>query len=410
MRVEASRAGETGRTRFGCGIALVTALLVAIVGTAIAAAFFLFSSGSQVAASFIHAQPGAAPWARGTRLTMLFIGRQSDRPASAAASLTLATYDPQQRTARLLSIPPNLWVNIPGYGPGRLGDALSDAGIREQVLTVESVLRVPIPYYAEAGPQAMAQIVDALGGVTMYSSTGMSLHGVHWRAGAIHLDGATAVAYTQAIGSDPQSALVAMERQQALLLALNHRSFAVQNYFRIPSIVSTLGASVSTNFPYDQVVGLLHTLTTVPTNHVSGDVLSSLNGSVSGYDAQNGEVSLPNWQRIRLLAQRMIPPDGLLGLGSISVLNGSGIAGQAIALAAWLRGDRVQVAGFQNGPRTGYAKTHVVVATGAGTRTLTLARTVAELLQVPIRHGPVPVKGPQVLVCMGRDYQDSTQQ
>ncbi len=411
MRVEASRAGQTRRTRFGCGVAVLTALVVAVAGSIIAAAFFLFSSGSsQVAASFIHAQAGAVRWDPHTRLTMLLVGRTSDKPSGAAASLTLATFDPNAHDVQLLSIPPNLWVSIPGYGPGRLGDALADAGIREQVLTVESVLRVPIPYYAVDDPHTLAQITDVLGGVTVRMTGAMSLNGVRFGAGARHLDGTTAVAYSSTAGGDPQGALAAMQHQQALLFALKVRSFTAQNFFRIPTIVSALGGSVATNFPYDQVVGLVHLLNAVPDNHMTGDALSYVNGSVSGYDAQNGEVSLPDWQHIRLLAQRMIPPGGIHSLGSIAVINGTGVAGQAVTLTAWLRGDRVRVAGYRSGPANGYAKTQVVVGSGAGERTLALANTVAILLQVPVSRGQVPARGPRVMVCMGRDYQDPTQQ
>jgi LCP family protein required for cell wall assembly len=390
---------------------VLTALIVAAAGSIIAAAFFLFSAGSsQVAASFIHAQAGAVRWDPHTRLTMLLVGRSSDQPPSAAAALTVATFDPPAGTVQLLSIPPNLWVSIPGYGPGRLGDALADAGIREQVLTVESVLRVPIPYYTVAGPHTMAQITDLLGGVTVHMSGTLSLNGTRFRAGAQHLDGPTAVAYGSVVAGDPQGELTAMQRQQTLLFALKRRSFTAQNFFRIPAIISTMGGSVATNFPYDQVVALLHTLNAIPDSHMTGDALSYLNGSVSGYDAQNGEVSLPDWQHIRLVAQRMIPPDGLRGLGSITVVNGTGVAGQAVTLAAWLRGDRVRVAGFETGPANGYAKTQVVVGRGAGTRSLALAHTVALLLQVPVTRSRVPAKGPQVMVCLGRDYQDPTQQ
>lgn len=411
MRVEASRAGRTRRTRFGCGVAVLTTLVVTVAGSAIAAAFFLFSGGSsQVAASFIHAQAGAVRWDPHTRLTMLLVGRKSDGPVGAAASLTLSTFDPNSKRVQLLSIPPNLWVTIPGYGPGRLGDALADAGIREQVLTVESVLRVPIPYYAVAGPHTMAQFTDVLGGVTVRLGGAMDLNGTRYRAGARHLDGSAAVTYARTAAGDAPGELAAMQRQQALLFALKRRSFAAQNFFRIPTIVNALGGSVTTNFPYDQVLGLVRMVNAVADRQLTGDALSYANGSVSGYDAQNGEVSLPDWQRIRLMAQRLIPPDGMRTLGSVTVVNGTGTPGQALALSNWLRGDRIRVASSQNGPPQGYAKTQVVVGSHAPAATLQLARTVAMLLQIPVLRGQGNAGGLQVVVRMGQDYQDPTQQ
>jgi LCP family protein required for cell wall assembly len=411
VRVEASRAGQTRRTRFGCGVALLTTLVVAAVGSLIAAAFFFVSSGSsQVAASFLHAQAGAMRWDPQQRLTVLLIGRNGNNPTDPAGSLTLATFDPTSKSVRLLSIPPNLWVSIPGYGPGRLGDALADAGSAEEVLTVESVLRIPIPYYVVAGPHTMAQFTDALGGVSARVNTPISVNGVRLRAGVRHLSGSEVIAFSHSAAGDPQGALTAMLRQQSVLFALEHQVYTAQTFFRIPGIISGLGGSVDTNFPYNQVVPLVHTLQAVPNSRMTGDALSYLNGSITGYDAQNGEVSLPNWQPIRRLAQAMVPTGDVRSLGSVTMVNGTGTPGQAVALGAWLRGDRVRVTGYESGPAQGYAETRVVVSQTAGARTAALASTVATLLQVPISRGPVPRTGPQVLVLMGRDYKDPTQQ
>lgn len=411
MRVEASRAGRTRRSRFGCGVAVLTALVVAAVGSLIAAAFFFVSGGSsQVAASFIHAQAGAVSWNPSQRLTVLLVGRSDDSPTAAAGSLTLATLDPGARSVRLLSIPPNLWVTIPGYGPGRLGDALSDSGVRELLLTIESVLRVPVPYYAVTGPRTMAQIVDALGGVTVHVDNPISLNGVRLRAGVRHVTGSAAVQFSHSAAGDPQGALSTMLRQQSVLFALEHQLFTAQTFFRIPDILSGLGGSVDTNFPYNQVVPLVHMLQGVPNSRMTGDALSYLNGSTTGYDAQNGEVSLPDWGQIRLLAQTMIPAGDVRNLGAVAVVNGTGTPGQAVSLGAWLRGDRVRVSGYQSGPPRGYSNTSVVIGRGAGTRTVALAKTVATLLQVPLRLGRMQAAGAQVAVLMGRDYQDPTQQ
>ena len=411
MRVKTLRAGESRRARFGCGVALLTAAVVAAIGSIAAAVFFLISPGSGGAvASFIHAQPGVVRWDGHSRLTVLLIGRRSDSPNSPAASLTVGTFDPSTRRVGLLSLPPDLWVNIPGYGPGRLGDALSDAGIREQVLTVESVLRVPVPYYAAIGPQMMSQVTDLLGGVTLRLDAGTTLHGQQLHAGTRHLDGPTALAYASSSGLDPRGSLVSIQRQQSVLFALVEQSFTAQNFFRIPTIINTVGGSIATNFPYDQIVSALHQLARVPRSQMTGDALSYVNGAVTGYDAQNGEVSLPDWQHIRHLAQRLMPSSGIRPLGSVSIVNGTGVAGQAVTLADWLRGDGIRIAGYTSGPPAGYVRTRVEVARGAGPRTLSLARTVSLLLQVPVSVSAGNAPSSSVTVRMGRDYQDVTQQ
>jgi LCP family protein required for cell wall assembly len=389
----------------------MTAFLVAVAGTLIALAFFVLAGHStQVAASFIHAQPGAVHWNENDRLTILLIGRASDGNDSPAASLALATYDPQTRSARVLSIPTNLWASIPGYGPGRLGDALSDGGIRVTVLTVESVLRLPIPYYAEAGPRTMAQLVDAFGGVTVHSPAPLQLGGDRFAAGPVHLNGARALAYSAASGSDPQSTLATMQRQISVLLALKRQSFTPQAFFRIPNLINTLGGSVTTNFPYDQIVDVARDIGALPNSRLQTTALSYLNNTVTGYDAQSTQVQLPDLQRIGSLAQHWIPTSYIRGLGSVTVVNGTGTPGQAASLGAWLGGENVRIGRLLTGPPAGYATTRVQYSRNAGPHVRALALSVATLLQIPASAVATPVGGSGVVVLMGRDYQDPTQQ
>ncbi len=409
MRVEASRAGRTPRARFGCGVAILTTVIVAAAGTIAALIFFLLSGRStQVAASFLHAQPGAVRWNENERLTILLMGRESDASRARASSLVVASYNPPTRKLTLLALPTNLWVSIPGFGPGAIGDALADGGVHEAVLTVESVLRVSIPYYAVVGPHALSQIVDALGGISVQSPAAIVLHGIHFSAGSQHLNGPRTVLYGQPGAGDPQSALAATQRELAILLGLEHQSFTSQNFFRIPNVVNAFGGSVTTNFPYDQILDLARKISAVPAGNQSGESVSYLNNTAVGYDSQSTQVLLPDWQAIRSLAQQSMPSTALRALGRVTLVNGTGTSGQALTLRSWLQGDNVRVGAVEAGPANGYAQTEVMVPRSAPPAATSLAETVATLLQVPLAS--TRGAGSGVVVRMGQDYQDPTQQ
>ncbi|HEX6508097.1 MAG TPA: LCP family protein [Chloroflexota bacterium] len=412
MRVEYSRAGETRRTRLGCGVAVLTALFVSIVVSIFAAVFFLLSAGSsQVAASFIHAQPGSLAWDQHSRLTILLLGRSSDSdPAAATNSITVAMYDPAAQRIQLLSIPPNLWVTIPGFGEGRIADAYGDGGTRLALLTVQSVLHIPIPYYVVLGPHTLNQAVDGMGGVTVTVPQAITIAHAHFSPGTTHLDGQATLRYSAIASGDPQDTLAGMQRQQQLLLALRRQTFSPQSVFHIPTIINTLGGSVSTNFPYDQVIDLVHRLDSVPSRQIAAESLSYANNTVTAYASQNGPVMLADWQHIQRVAHSLFPMKSVPGSGAVEVVNGTGVPGQAVSLASWLRSDGVRVSGYATGPAAGYSATTVVVARNATSGTRQLAGTVATLLQTPVVTGSSSGRPNRVTVQLGRDFQDPTQQ
>jgi hypothetical protein len=88
------------------------------------------------------------------------------------------------------------------------------------------------------------------------------------------------------------------------------------------------------------------------------------------------------------------------------VLNGDGVQGQAASLAQWLRQAGMQVTFVGSAPSYSYAQTEIVVG---DPRAQASAQTVATLLQTPIVRGRNSGGAP-VVVIIGRDFQDPTQQ
>jgi LCP family protein required for cell wall assembly len=79
--------------------------------------------------------------------------------------------DPAAKTVTILSIPRDLWVDIPGdvtdiSGMNRINAAFN-SGPDLLVQTVEHDLGIPINHYASVGFQGFSGMVNALGGVTM---------------------------------------------------------------------------------------------------------------------------------------------------------------------------------------------------------------------------------------------------
>lgn len=391
MRVRMVRARDRGAGPTWWQVILTGAALIVVVGMIAAGSFSLSAGGNQAAAKVIPAQPGSLPWNRHDRLTMLLMGVDgSPGSHSPTAGMMIASYDPASRSVRLLAIPDSLWVTIPGYGESTISQAYSDGGARLALVVAESVTGVVIPYYAAIGADATRQIVQSSGGI---------------RIGGRSMGGGAILRYYQS-ASD---AMARMTREEALFLALKQQVLQPQDAFQLPALINGVGDSIDTNFPYDQFTGLGRMLMRVPRSHVQTAALDYVSGAVSNYSANGEHVLLPDWQTIRTVARGSIGRPGRLH-GKVEVLNGSGAPGAAAALAHLLGEFGLPVAGYGSADSFSYAHTEVVINTRSTQRQSALARATAAALQAPVVTQSVRKSKVPVVVIIGRDFQDPTQQ
>jgi LCP family protein required for cell wall assembly len=83
----------------------------------------------------------------------------------------VAHFDPAAKTVTVLSIPRDLWVDIPGDDSGISGmnriNAAYDGGPDLLIQTIEHDLGIPINHYVAVNFPGFLGMVDALGGITM---------------------------------------------------------------------------------------------------------------------------------------------------------------------------------------------------------------------------------------------------
>ena len=152
------------------------------------------------------------------RTNVLLLGSDR-RPAESTAARTdtmmLVTVLPLQPYVGMLSIPRDLWVEIPGVGPNRINAAflLAEAqqagrGGPAAVETVRANFGVDVDAYVSLDFTGLVRFVDGLGGVDidLARPTGGYDVGIH------HLDGTQALAFARdRAGSDD---FFRMERSQ----------------------------------------------------------------------------------------------------------------------------------------------------------------------------------------------------
>lgn len=100
-----------------------------------------------------------------TRANLNPEGGTDDPGCNCTDTIMILRRDPDNGAA-LVSIPRDLWVDIPGYGSERINSAYSyENGSGVLIETLQSELGIPIDHYAEIDFAGFVDIVDAIGGV-----------------------------------------------------------------------------------------------------------------------------------------------------------------------------------------------------------------------------------------------------
>lgn len=189
------------------------------------------------------------PW----RTTVLLLGVDRAPQGTLAArsdTMILFTSLPPSGYVGMLSLPRDLWVSVPGVGPGRINTAhfygeskAAGGGPPLAVQTVAEGFGLTIDGYARLTFDGIVESVDALGGVVIDLPAAMSGYG----AGEHRLDGKQALAFVRdRAGSDDFSR---MQRAQLFLRAVLRQTANPLTWPRLPLATAALLRSLDSDLP-----------------------------------------------------------------------------------------------------------------------------------------------------------------
>jgi len=127
--------------------------------------------------------------------------------------------------ASLTTLPRDTYVEIPGYGEDKINAAYSYEGPALTVRTVEKLTGLTIDHYVEVGMNGVAQLVDAVGGISVCLDYDVddADSGLVWdtsRGTCQEVDGTKALAYSRMRKSDPTGDIGRGLRQRAVISAV----------------------------------------------------------------------------------------------------------------------------------------------------------------------------------------------
>ncbi len=226
-------------------------------------------------------------------------------------SILVVTYEPADNSVSVMSVPRDLWVTLPKYGPNRINAAYEDGGIQAAELMVEKYIGIPIEYYAIVDYHALVDLVNAVGGVNVVVPPGVSGKGINdptypnalengyspfvLAAGPQHLNGAQALQFSRERHSFADGDIQRQRDQQQVMLGLRQALLEPQNWLHLPRIVGDLRQLVQTNVPYANIPALAEAVLHVPKTQIQQGVLDYSSGAVRNYTTGGGaEVLLAN--------------------------------------------------------------------------------------------------------------------
>ena len=382
-------------------------------------------------------------WGTSERATVLVMGidqRAGLETDSAyrTDSMMLISLDPIGETGGILSIPRDLWVQIPGFeGRDRIntanfkGDAyrLPGGGPALAMETVTTNLGIPVEHYVRINFTAFEEFVDEIGGIDLdvpqviddptYPDCCFGYDPFYIRAGPQHLDGRRALQYARTrvtFGGDFDRA----ERQQEVILAIrdkllnmNMLSTLVKN---APNLYSTLETSFDTNLSLDQIITLANVVERIDREDVRTAVIDEDYILDEFVTADGAQVVVLDSQSFRLLRETMFYQPAALAAATIDpeklakqegatveVRNGAARAGIAKATADYLTNNGFNVVSVGNADFFDYENTLIYDYTGRYYTTRWIAEHFeVEPARIIARSDPnSPV---DVLVIIGRDF------
>jgi len=327
------------------------------------------------------------------RVNILLAGNSADDAGHNGGQLTdsimLISIDTKDKKAFMLSIPRDLWVEIPDDGHKKINEAYvygkdenfkesgyPDGGMGMLEKIVSDNLDLPIHYYALIDYSALKQSVNAVGGVdiTIKSDDPRGIYDpnldytahppkplVKLSNGTHHLNGQQALNLSRARGDSYNSYGFAgsdftrTEHQRQILVALKKKAVSagvLSNPARLSSLSDAIGNNVKTDFKLSEVHRLRdlikdigdNNIRSVSLNNVNGDNLLSSYTSPAGQSALIPAAGLDDFSDIQAFIRQLTSSNPLAQENArVVVLNGTSVNGLAGKTKSLLQHNRLQV-------------------------------------------------------------------
>jgi len=269
------------------------------------------------------------PWDGEERFTVLVMGMDR-RPGEFGQSIRtdtmiLVSLDPNTKQVGMLSIPRDLFVDIPGYSPNRINSAFGvgelegpGGGPLLAMQTVQYNLGIRVNDYILIDFSAFIDLIDLIGGVDvnvpqaiydpLYPDMNYGYDPFSIGAGWNHLDGATALKYARSRHSSDD--IDRARRQQQVIYAVRDKVVAYDKIpelaLKAPQLWAELDEGIDTGLSLEQILELAWYVKDIPSENFKNGVLGW--EYVQPWNYNSASVLVPNREKLGSLLVEVFGP------------------------------------------------------------------------------------------------------
>lgn len=276
-----------------------------------------------------------APLQNPRRVNVLLLGidqREGEAGPFPTDTIMLLSLDPVGKTGALLSIPRDLWVELPGLG---ITDRINTANIQGEAVnypggggpalaaaTVEKLLGIgDIDYYVLINFEVFYTVIDAIGPVEVcppeeivddkYPDGSYGFITVRFPAGCQELDSEKLLQYARTRHAD--SDIGRSTRQQEVILGVRKKVLSAGGVVSLlpeaTSIWQSMSQNIRTNMSFEDMVSLALTAERVPSENIRQGQISFEEVFI-GQDNSGSDILIPISSDIQLLLSDLFRAPG----------------------------------------------------------------------------------------------------
>ena len=315
-------------------------------------------------------------------------------------TILIASIDPVQKEAALVSIPRDTYVKTASSGSMKInavyatakkkitsGKKIDDqakkaeeAGFSAIEDEVEEILGIPMHYRAMVDFTGFQQAIDAVGGIdinvtadnTVYEV--MRINGKNYtlnvKAGQQHFDGFRALAYSRSRQTSSRGDFDRAERQRLVLVALKNKAFSLgtlSNPLKINELLDAFGDHVQTNFAQKELLRIYDIGKEIDASKIQSIGLADppnnflTTSNINGQSVVIPRAGINDYKAIQSFIRNTLR-DGFLREedASIAVYNGTSTTGLAARTAEDLKSYGYKITTVADAPTKGITKTIIV--------------------------------------------------
>ena len=338
------------------------------------------------------------------RVNILLLGKGGDGHdgPDLTDTILIASIDPLNKKAALLSIPRDLWVSTSGGGHTKINSIYANAKykvlngkkINNQQAEAEKAglaaidneisqdMGIPIHYHVMVDFNGFQKAIDTVGGIDINITPENAVHEVMYdesthktyildvKTGQQHFDGTRALFYSRSRHTSPRGDFDRTERQRLVLEALKYKvltagTFANPN--KVSGLLDAFGQHVQSNLSLNEVMRLYDIAKTLSSDSIASLGLADppnnfvQTDNIDGLSIVRPRAGIDNYTAIQNYVRNALK-DGFIANenAKILILNGTSTEGLATKKSDELKSYGYNVLTVGTAPTQTYTKTVLV--------------------------------------------------